>query len=1188
MPLGWIGVRLSKLKLAGFKTFVDPATVLTPSDLVGVVGPNGCGKSNIVDAVRWVLGESRASALRGTSMQDVIFNGSGARKAVSRASVELVFDNREGRAGGAWARYGEISVRRVLERDGESTYLINNAVVRRRDVVDLFLGTGLGPRAYAIIEQGMISRIVEARPQEVRVFLEEAAGVSKYRERRRETQGRLDDAAANLERLNDIRQELALRVERLQAQAAAALRYRQAQEALRQQQQLLWLLRQTQAHERALALDARCVASSQALQGHERALEQLRGQTEALRARQLQAGEQTQTVQSALYAARAEVARIEGERDLAAQNRQRIEARLEQITRERTQWQQKAEQGRAEQTRLQAVQAQAQAQVEQARAQHEALASAVPQAEAAVRAQRQQYDGVRHEGAEARETLRVAQARQASHERTRSAVQERQRQNAAAQQNCPPPLSAEQIAASQTHLQQQQSAAQTLAAEHADLRTQLAALERDGHEAHSQWQALSDPFNRVRARCEALEQLQARIGGQGKLGEWLRQNGWQHWQALWQGIRVAVGWERAVEAVLQERLAALVAQSPQAALDMLRQTPPESFALVLDWPQALPAAAAAPVLDGRPLSPLLAQLEFVEPRYQALCAHWLDGFYALERLEGWLKAGVALAPQQHLVTPQGYVLSAGVLRYLAAGSRAHGALERQTEIAALNAEQAQLAAQLEQAETRRTALNERLQNSREQQQRTREAMQQAQAAAHRAELEHLQHTQTRQRALDQAQRLEDEAAQLAQQLASEETALDELQAVLARAQADWQALEQALQAQMPQVEAAESALQASRTDEKQAASALAEAHLQLAHARGKLDNIAQQLAQAGEREQVLAHEHAQQTAEHEAHCEHSAPQAARLEAALGTVSQQESALASAREQQEAASTALRQHEEQRLLLEREIAPLREQLGDFRLQAQAARLEAEQFDQRLQEAGAEREALSALLDQHADDKVLQREVSRLERSISQMGAVNLAAVEDLAEAGERKQYLDVQHADLTEAITTLETAIKRLDGETRAQLKTTYDRVSGYFGEYFPQLFGGGRAALELGGDEILDAGIQIVAQPPGKKNTSLHLLSGGEKALTAIALVFALFRLNPAPFCLLDEVDAPLDDANTRRYCALVQKMAEHTQFVFITHSKITMEIAQRLVGVTMHEEGVSRIVDVDIDEALRLAGEAA
>ena len=1174
-------VRLSKLKLAGFKTFVDPTTVLTPGNLVGVVGPNGCGKSNIIDAVRWVLGETRASALRGESMQDVIFNGSTTRKPVSRASVELVFDNAEGRAAGQWSRYAEISVKRVLDRSGESTYYLNNVHVRRKDVIDLFLGTGLGPRAYAIIEQGMISRIIEARPEEIRGFLEEAAGVTKYRERRRETEGRLSDARDNLVRLDDIRMELGERIGHLDAQAAIAARFRALSAAHTERQQLLWLLKRNDARGEQARLQSELNQLSAKMEADSARLQELENAVESGRAAHFSASEAMHAAQSDLFAISAEVSRLEAELRHLEDARKRLEARLAQLATDEAHWRARSEALGSDRERWSALLDNAVLRAEQAEARHAEVAERLPEAESARQAADATVAAARRELGQTEQQLRVGEANRANAVRALDALAQRRARLLSDSGAIEGP--------DEAALAQQEARLDTLRDEHEARQQELAATQARLPQAQAALKAALDDERQVqrrltelRARRDALVQLQAKVQSQGQLGDWLKRHRLTELAPLWRALRVDAGWETAVEAVLRERLAALTGAVDDAARAMFDEAPPAAFAVAF----AGDGAQLPPVAPPTGATPQIDRVHMPEAALRPALADWLHGCFAVDALEPWLGRRAELAPGTCVVGPRGQILTRHALVHYAPDSRTHGVMERQREIDTLADRQRELEAGAQQAHDVLLEAEAIAADLQERGNALRRELQSMQQQIHAEQVALLKLTQARQRAEERRAQLTRDLDDLVHLEAAERQQLARAETEQARSAELAELQRERLDAAMEVLAERDNLLRETRALEQATARDLQEARFSERECAGKLDDIARNAELATEQLDRIA-------AELDARrCELDATDCSRsreaLQEALTLRQSRETALAARRDALEQTASLLKQTEELRLRTEQEAAPARSRVAGLRLGVQAAELAAAQFDERLVEAQADEAALQPLLTGDLREAALVREVARLAREIAELGQVNLAALDELRSAQERKGYLDAQNEDLSQAIATLEDAIRRIDRETREQLQDTYNTVTQHFGTLFPQLFGGGQARLVLTGDEILDAGIQIVAQPPGKKNTSIHLLSGGEKALTAIALVFSMFQLNPAPFCMLDEVDAPLDDTNTERYCQMVKRMSSQTQFVFISHSKITMEIAQQLVGVTMQEQGVSRVVEVDIEEALRLTEPAA
>ncbi len=1168
-------MRLTQIKLAGFKSFVDPTTIGTPGQLVGIVGPNGCGKSNVIDAVRWVLGESKASALRGESMQDVIFNGAGERKPVGRASVELHFDNSAGRIGGQWGQYVEISIKRVLTRDGDSSYYINNIPVRRRDIHDLFLGTGLGPRAYAIIEQGMISRVIEAKPEELRVFLEEAAGVSKYKERRKETEGRISDTRENLSRVEDIRNELGAQLEKLDAQAKVATEFRELEQRHRLAQHLLWFSRQQDAgnaRDRHAGAIGTLTVALEAIQAEVRSAE---ARTEALRSDHYAAGDALHERQARFYEANAEVTRLEQQLAYARDSENRISQQLAQLTEQlgaiaAQEVALDADRGAAEAAIGTATKAR-----EAAVAEEQAALALLPAADDAVRAAANVLAELQQDIAAREQAIRVFETRRDHVTQVLGRLAQRREKLDAELAGIATPETDPLRVAEEQHAQETAELAARQQEVEA-LRASVEALQERQRATGEAAQAAGRQLADLEARSGALAALQAQIGQGKDIGGWLTERNLAHARRLWQLLDVDAGWEDALEAVLRERLNAFEITNLDAALDWTdgRTGPPGRVA----------AWAPAPARHGPPAGSdaLLARLTLRAPETGRLLADALHGVRCRDDLAAALADRHALGLGECFVTPQGQMVTAQGVAFFAPDDELHGVLARQRELDALALA---IAPAREAAGAAREALAS-LESELDTAQKAWHGASLAQASqqrrCHDLELEVLQLRQAAAAAARRRAQIVQELEELAAQYAVEEEIGGSLRAELADAQS--------------QLHDAFARRDAARHARNEADVAMARAR-----ERGRAAERAAQeavfaerscqarLAELERRREALATQSAQQRG---LVAQLSSEQAAidwtpveeTLQRQLAQRGEAEAALAAARDRLEGLGAELRAAEEARLAAEQKLDPARSRIEEARLKEQAAVLLEQQFAQQLAEAGAVLAELPEQLKAFGPKSQLPAEIERLQKAIVDLGAVNLAALDELGTARERKDYLDAQANDLTEALTTLENAIRQIDRESRQLLKQTFETVNENFSKLFPALFGGGQARLVLTGEEILDSGVQVIAQPPGKRNTSIHLLSGGEKALTATSLVFALFQLNPAPFCLLDEVDAPLDDPNTDRFCQLVRTMAEQTQFLFISHNKITMEMAHQLIGITMSEPGVSRVVAVDIADALELA----
>ena len=1162
---------------------------MLPGQLVGVVGPNGCGKSNIMDAVRWVLGESKASELRGESMQDVIFNGTTRRKQASRASVELIFDNEDHRAGGQWNQYTDIAVKRVLTRDGKSSYYINNQPVRRRDVQDVFLGTGLGPRAYAIIGQGTINRILESRPEDLRLFLEEAAGVSKYKERRRETENRLSGTRENLTRVEDILRELNLNLEKLELQAEVAQQYHalQSEATLKQHQQ--WFLKRAEAEEQQTKVRLEGLQAVNDLEARMAELRHIESELETVRQAHYAAGDQVTPAQGKLYESTAEIGRLEAEIRYVIEGRQRVQQRLVALAEQIAQWSERKDEAQFELENLAGAGVDAQERAELLAAQVEEQAMLLPDLEDALRQAQARANEQRAAVVQVQQQIGVLAAEQRNiNEQSRQLDSRYERLRA--DRNALAAPDEARLAHLHSQLEAAQEGAEFAQARLADLQDAVPQLDED---RRTRQQAVNSESARqadLSARMEALKALQEKLKTDGKLQPWLAQHGLDGLQGLWSRIHVESGWEHALEAALRERLGALEVGRLESVRGFLGAG---AGAGVGDVPPAKlvffspPLGAAAPLPAGAGgLQRLADWLRLQDAGLRAVLADWLQGCYTAPSLDealalrGQLQAGEAIyLPGGHAVTPH----SVG---FYAQDSEQSGLLARAQEIEHLTKE---LRAQTLIAEEARSALLRAESSYADAAQRLTSARREAtetQNRAHELQVEHLRLSQLVEQTRARSEQIGADIAEIEAQLADlqerrvlAEAGFEELDMQLADTQERHAQLDE-------RVIEAERQLNECREQQRRLERQAQEATFSQRSLEARRAELARTLDTASSQAAALADERVRAQAELERLSDAAAQ--GGLQDVLALKAEREAALAAERSAYDGLSAQLRVSDERRVQIERALEPLRARITEFQLKEQAARLGLEQYGTLLQEAQADMAALAqSITDGNVRVAGLQGEMDRLRQAITALGAVNLAALDELAAARERKSFLDMQMADLTEAMHTLEDAIRKIDAETRELLSGTFDAVNRHFGRMFPELFGGGNARLIVTGDEILDSGVQVMAQPPGKKNQTIHLLSGGEKALTAIALVFAIFQLNPAPFCLLDEVDAPLDDANTERYAKLVSSMSKETQFLFISHNKIAMEMAEQLIGVTMQEQGVSRIVAVDMESALSMADAA-
>jgi len=1155
-------MRLTAIKLAGFKSFVDPTTIQLPSNLLGVVGPNGCGKSNIIDAVRWVMGESSARQLRGESMSDVIFSGSSVRKPVTTATVELIFDNSDGRAGGEFARYNEISVRRQVSRDGQSAYFLNGSRCRRKDITDLFLGTGLGPRSYAIIEQGMISQIVEARPEELRGFLEEAAGVSLYKERRRETENRIRHTRENLERLDDLRDEVTKQLARLKRQANAAERYRKLKQRYRDEEAALNALRWRQARGRLEHKAAELKQTETRIEQAVAAQREAEKALETLRERQHQAGENTSKIQAELYEVAGEIARVE----------QSIEHNQELLKRRRNEYREVEAQidelkqhlvlDRTQVEEVTARLAELEPALNEARALEAARRQALDEADQALSGCHEQAQAARAEAARAGQQVELLKLRiEHLDERMNQGAQRLEKLKSEGG-GATEKLSAE-IAETERVLGERQRELDEHRERQASQRDAVAARRERIDTLRTEVEASRDRQRELRGTLESLRVLNQPDQRDADNARWLARLGLDRRPTLLESLDVDPDWQRAVETVLEAWLSARVSDA-----ELPHALPGDGeLALVRALEHRSVEGTLAAVARGAgALAPRLARVRLADSTESA--------FGQLESLAG----------DESLITRDGLWLGPGWIWRSAGGDAEQCRLARQQRIRALETE-------LETLDRKLAAQEERLGAERMELEREADALEALRATADQLQA---QVAETAGLRAGQRNRLEAQEKQRAA-AESEIEALERRQAEdaesLAAARAELQQAMEALSSASTREREHESSRQQEQQKRDQCRSTFREAReareqvaLKLESARASLDSLKQAIQRMDTQIGQLQGRYVELS---EALAQGDRPvreQQAERDELLKRRLEVEQRLKTARSGLEALEEEWREHDRERQQASARAEQVRQQQSEHRVRVRELEIEVERFAARVAELDADLEALVGELPDDAQADARIEELDRLEQSIRRLEPVNLAAIQEFEQESERKEYLDRQHADLVEALETLEQAIARIDRTTRTRYKDTFERVNANMEMLFPRLFGGGHAHVEMVGDDWLTAGAAIMARPPGKRISRIHLLSGGEKALTAVAFVFAIFNLNPAPFCLLDEVDAPLDDANVGRFSELVREMSEKVQFLFVTHNKVTMEVANQMIGVTMREPGISRMVSVDLEKAVALA----
>lgn len=1167
-------MRLSRVKLVGFKSFVDATTIELESDLVCIVGPNGCGKSNTIDAVRWVLGESSAKHLRGESMSDVIFNGSTSRKPVGQASVELVFDNSDGTLGGEYASYAEISVKRMVTRDGQSNYFLNGVRCRRRDITHIFLGTGLGPRSYAIIEQGMISRLIESKPDELRQYLEETAGISKYKDRRRETELRMQHTRDNLDRLNDLRDELAKQQEKLQRQSEAAAKFKVLREEERMLEAQLHGLYWRELHVKAQQQQAVLAQAESKAEGHQTAITGLDNQLETLRQSHDTQSDHLQTTQSHFYMKGSEVARLE-------QELKHIKQRAEQFSQERTQVVQDLAELRQElkmhRENTEALRIRAKELVP-ALLSKEALSSESSQklreAESALEAWQISWESISRDWHQVSQKAHGEQTT-ITHLETAS-VKAKDRVEKLSEQltSVQADVLAAQLTVIEEAIVQKQNTFNERKLQLEASQQQIIAQKTENQAVQHRWDRAKDQLSQTKAELASTQALQQAALGQkdDKLNAWLTQRSLVSAPRLAQEITVEAGYEKAVETVLGDTLQAV-------CVDVLHD--------IADHINSLTACKARFVQHSRSQSvaPANSLLSKVKSTVLDL-APWLAHVTVVNDLTEALRVQSTLKSHESVITVDGIWLGQDWIRVSAQVADQQSVLVREQKILTLTQE---LAAQ----EQALVDLNEAIRLGREKLEDLEMARDDAQKALNeqhrslsesRAQLQSIQkeHQQAEQR----RKQIEHELKELMQHLEADELKIKNTRQSLAVNLDAMHKLERDRELQQGLKDSIQKTHQEAKQRAKISHDEFQNARIEQSQVESKLSSAAHNLERMVAQEGKLNDREIWLSEQLETNNAPIAEMESSLAAKLIERASADDALQQAREQLDTVAHALRAAESQRAQTEQLLTACRSELESLRLAISEVIVRRTTIEEQM--AGSEHplETIVAQLLESATAKDTSAKLDTTRDRIKRLGPINLAAIDEYEATHERRTYLDAQHLDLSQALETLTNAIAKIDKETKDRFKETFDKVNHNLSTLFPSVFGGGEAYLELTGEDLLDTGITIMARPPGKRNATIHLLSGGEKTLTALALVFSLFKLNPSPFCMLDEVDAPLDDSNVGRFCNLLKEMAKSVQFIFITHNKLTMEVGEHMMGVTMKEPGVSRIVSVNINEAVELAQE--
>lgn len=1166
-------MRLSQIKISGFKSFVDPTKIQFPANLTGIVGPNGCGKSNVIDAVRWVMGESSAKHLRGESMDDVIFSGSSTRKPVGQANVELTFDNSQGKAKGEYAKFNEISVKRLVSRDGQSKYFLNNTRCRRRDIADLFLGTGLGPRSYAIIEQGMISRIIDAKPEELRVYFEEAAGISKYKERRRETATRIKHTRENLERLTDVRDEVEKQIKRLDRQAKTADKYKQLKQQYRRIHAEHLVLQREQHSDQFKQVNSVVDTLDVDVQSELVQLRKTEANLEQLRQALIEANEKHNQVQGDFYRIGSD---ISSQEQLLAHQKQQLQTNQQAIQKTNEQLSHKRHSLHDDEVNCIDLKQQSELiapEISQAEAQQATLEQVLSDSEQAMLQWQKEWDEFNKHYHDMHQSVQVENKTIEHLERQLLQLKNRLDNYQKELSQLDNSIYNDEI---ESLDKQSQAIDQAITQQQSDAEQQQADIHKIRQAINDNESVLDEKRNEVQALRGTLSSLQALQEdalnqSSQALDQWLTQQGLVDAKRLTDIIKVESGAEKAVEVVMSHLLGAYCTPSIEAHLSKLNQLEQDS-ALLIDQQRASQANSVT-----RAGWTLLASK--IQSDYDITT---LIGFVYCCEEEQLAERKQSLSCYESLITPSGIWCGANWL--IKAGEGEHnGVIHRDKEIEQIKRQLNTITESALAIKSTLDADKSLLETAEKQQSGAQHNIHQLQKERSDIQQSLTQKKERQQQMLLREKRINEDMQSI--QLETKSLSVDLKKSTQKRN--DDLLLINELNSKKEVVSNKKStltqALQEARNKQKSNNDLLHRLKIKQQAIHSELKNTELNISRAKQEELQLKQKLTDTQQAIEIADEPIIDLERSLQKLVSEKANSEEQLKASQQLVSQLDQQQREQEGQRVQHAQAIEALRVKVEAEKLQAQELKVRIATLQEQLDNTDFNIDALLQEMPENSTISTHQQQLDDVNNRINQLGQINLAAIDQFKEESERKKYLDEQDEDLNKSLKLLEQAIAKIDRETKDRFKEIFDQVNERVKERFPKLFGGGEAYLELTENDLLTTGVMIMARPPGKRVNSLQLLSGGEKALTAVALIFAIFELNPSPFCMLDEVDAPLDDANVGRFCAMVKEMSDQVQFIFISHNKITMELADNLNGVTMHEPGASRLVTVNLQAATEL-----
>ena len=1166
-------MRLSKIKLSGFKSFVDPTSITFPSNLVGVVGPNGCGKSNVIDAVRWVMGESSASRLRGDSITDVIFKGSSSRKPIGAASVELLFDNSSSTIKGEYSKYNEISIRRAVSRDGVSNYYLNGVRCRRKDITGIFLGTGLGPRSYSIIEQGMISRVIEAKPEEMRIFLEEAAGISKYKERRKETSTRINRTKENLDRLLDVIEEVDKQIKHLNRQAKTAERYKKMRHNERQISANILALRIRNIEREKDLLNKLYTEKELTLESEISEQRKIESEIENLRLDQSDKNDKFSEIQAQYYKLGSEISRLEQSIEYTNEIQERQKRDLENAISNENEIQSIISQDKENISNIESSLEELTPDIERVKLSETSSKESFEEADTSLKKWQSNWEIENIKNNELQKDVSVESNQLENFQNRLKSLKQNEKEFNEELFSTDKETLKQELELANINYNDTSVLLDNLKSEIEERSIEIRDLKNTENNLIIEIDRKKKDLNEFESEYIKLIALQdSSYNNSGNLNSWLKKNNFDKNKRIISDISVSNGWQTAVETVLGDYLGGIKIDSILRAMDVSSSLKSGQVTFFNDISNKKNSNRSNTLAEKVKNAP--------DPIYSIL-----GNVFLSESIDTAINMTDGMKTGESVITKNGIWISKDWVR-ISRGLDVEkdNAISREVQIKALDSKLKNLKTNIDKDESNLSVTKNDLSIAEKSRDRLQEKL--PSLLSENVDIKNLKENLIKQ--LDQLEKNIIEGKNSIDAMSIEisllEKKISETSSKIEGYEKELVESNKQLNELNVQKTDIENELNRVRNQYEEDRARYQEMQIQFEGKLTSKESASQNLERMQSQKMLFQSRKSEILEQIELNKQPLIDNKKLLEEQLHIKVSVEEKLNESRKLLDEVDSNINLQDQSRMEIERKVDKTKMSLAETKGDLQAIQGRKEGIDEQLKQTNFTYEELIDNLDELESLEDMNQNLEKLTNKINRLGPINLAAIEELESNTERKEYLDSQLDDLNGALSTLEGAIRKIDTETRSRFRETFNKVNSGFESLFPKLFGGGQAYMELIGNDLLTAGVTVMARPPGKRNSSINLLSGGEKALTAVALVFAIFELNPSPFCMLDEVDAPLDDTNVNRFCEIVDEMSKKVQFIFITHNKITMEMAKQLSGVTMQEPGVSRLVSVDIDEAIKLS----